>query len=293
MRDSAAAADHDDTLSVVIPYFQQPERVSEAVESVLRQTLLVDRVVVISDGDGTVPAARLRRLDPQRVVVHQLTENRGHLFAREVARRALTSRWVGFVDADDLVEPRWAEALTASAQQHDGVAFCANRHIYSFGRFSRTRRISPVLTDRAAIDGPRPKHFASHATVYRHDRITAAGGFDPGFRVGFDTLFINLIALTGPFGVVDEPLYIRRRKDLLVRRKSLTQHPTTGKGSPPRVEAVARVDELYGRFAPLFRADPDLALRALLAERDPGLETQVVEETDRLRAALRTADADG
>lgn len=276
-------------VSVVIPYFQQSERVAEAVSSLLRQTRRIDRIVVVSDGDCEVPQDVLLELDPRRVVVHRLSQNRGHLFAREVAWRALDSMWIGFVDADDFVEPTWAEALIARAEQHGGVAFCANRHIHSYGRFSRTRRISPVLTDRVAVDGTRPRHFASHCTLYRRERIAAAGGFDPSFRVGYDTLFINLIALTGPFGVVDEPLYIRRRKDVFARRKSLTQHPSTGKGSPPRLEAVARVDALYQRFAPLFRADPESGLAALLAERRDTLEQEVVEEVERLTSTLSAA----
>ena len=289
MAERDAGLDAADSVSVVIPYFRQAERVPQAVASLLAQTRRVDRVLVVSDGDADVPHRDLRALDPERVVVHQLVENRGHLFAREVARRALDSRWIGFVDADDFVEPRWVEALLDSAEQHDGVAFCASRHIHSYGRFDRTRRVSPVTPERAAVDGPRPSHFAGHQTIYRSDRIEAAGGFDAGFRIGFDTLFINLVALTGPFGVVAEPLYVRRRKDLFASQKSLTQHPATGKGTPPRFDAVKRVDELYGRFAPLFRVDPIAGREALLSERDPSLEARILDEVDRLSAVLSVA----
>ena len=285
MGEALARPSRDDSLSVVVPYFRQAHRVVRAVASLLAQTHPPERVIVISDGDPEVPHLDLVGLDPNRVIVHRLLQNRGHFFAREVAWRAADSRWIGFVDADDFVEPRWAEALIDAGKRNDGVAFCASRHISSYGRLDRTRRISSASPERAALPEPRPKRFASHTTIYRRDRIAAAGGFDPGFRVGFDTLFINLVALSGRFGVVDEALYVRRRKDVF-RRKSLTRNRMTGKGSPVRLDANTRVGDLYQRFAPVFRADPADGLRRLLAERDPELEGLVAEESRRLRDVL-------
>ena len=273
-----------ESLTVVIPYFRQPKRVIEAVTSILRQDYVPTSALIVSDGDATVPADRLRALDPDRVFVHVLPQNRGHFYTREVASRAVDAAWIGFVDGDDFVEPTWASSLIAAAREADGVAFCGSRHVHSYGPFTRTKRVSPVLPERAAAATPR--QFASHVTIYRPERIDAVGGFDPGFRIGYDTLFVNLVALTGPFGVVDEPLYVRRRKDLFAREKSLTTNAQTGKGTPLRKEALLRIEELYAEYAPRFRQDPSAARETLLASRDPALDAEVQDRANELRQKL-------
>jgi len=271
-------------LTVVIPYFRQPRRVVAAVESILRQDYAPTTVLVVSDGDTTVPAEPLRALDPDRVFVHVLPQNRGHFFAREVATRALDTAWIGFVDGDDFVEPTWASSLIEAARDQGGVAFCGARQVHSYGPLSRTYTVSTVGRDKAAAVTPR--QFARHTTIYRPARIKAAGGFDPGFRIGYDTVFVNLVALTGPFGVVDEPLYVRRRRDVFAREKSLTTSAQTGKGTPLRKEVLRRIDELYARYAPQFRQDPSAARETLLASRDPALDAEVEDRARELRQEL-------
>ena len=276
-------------ITAVIPYFRSPRRVIGAVRSLLRQTRPVDRIVVVSDGDAGVPTGRLRRLGGERVLVHVLPENRGHFFAREVARRAVDGGYLLFLDADDEVEREWVRRLLEEADANDGVAFCRARLIRSFGPFSRTIKTRGVKRHR--VGAPVAVQFAGHWTLYRADRLAAVGGYDPGFRIGYDTALVNFVALAGPFGVVDEPLYRHRRGDVFAPRRQLTADPSTGYGSPARALAARRLQEIYELCAPLFRTDPARALDVLLSMRDQELEREVDARAQELREALATAGA--
>ena len=286
-RDALTASD----VTVVIPYFAAPRRVIGAVRSVLRQRVPVARVLVVSDGDPSVPAERLVRMDEQRVTVHVFDRNRGNYFVREAAWRAAQSECIAFLDADDEVEPEWIGRLLDTAEGNGGVAFCATRLVRSFGPVDRTIKTRSVRPELAG--GPEPHHFAIHNALFDRGRIEAAGGFDPAFRIGYDTLFINFVALTGPFGVVHEPLYIRRQKDVFSRQRSLTTSRETGKGSPQRLRVIRQVEDLYRRFAPEFRDDPIVAREHLLRLRDSQLEHEVEVEVERLRTVLADHRAHG
>ena len=272
------------TITAVIPYYCSPRRVIGAVRSLLRQTRPVDRIVVVSDGDAGVPTDRLRRLGGEKVLVHVLPENRGHFFAREVARRAVDDGYILFLDADDEVEREWVQRLLEEAEPNDGVAFCGARLIRSFGPFSRTIKTRGVRLHR--VGEPVAVQFAGHQTLYRVDRLAAVGGYDPAFRIGYDTALVNFVAITGPFGAVDEPLYRWRRGDMFAARKQLTADLETGYGSPARALAARRLQEIYERCAPLFRTDPARGLEVLLSMRDEALEREVDARAQELREAL-------
>ena len=286
MKDSTTTEKDQLPVTIVIPYFSAPRRVFDAVRSALRQSHPVETVMVLSDGDAAVPAERLRRLDRRRVFVHTLPDNRGHFFAREVARRALGDGYIAYLDADDEVEAEWIAALMRSAEENDGVAFCDARIIRSVGRLSWSVKTRSVKPHRARQESA--WQFAFHTSLYRSDRIAAVGGFDASFRIGYDTAFVSLVAQSGPFGVVSKPLYRCRERDYLSRRKSLTADTSTGYGSAARVEASERLQEIYRACGPLFATDPRSALTTLMAMRDPALEAEVRSRAEGLREKLET-----
>lgn len=274
-------------VTVVVPYWGERRRVLEAVKSILRQGPLVSTVVVVSDGDEGIPSLELRRLDPGRVVTFVLPENRGHFFVREVGWRAALGDWVAFVDADDRVHRRWMQSLGAAAAEGEGegVAFSATRLVRSLGPIDRTFKVRPVDSSRAGLAEPR--HFATHNGLYRKDRIDAVGGFDPGFRIAYDTVFVNLIALSGPVGAVQEPLYVYRKSDAFAPRKPLTGGASTGFGSSERERATERALSIYAEARPLFMTDPGRAREVILSRRDPVLGAEVEEQSTALRRVIQ------
>ena len=99
-------------VSVIIPTYNRKRFVTEAVESVRRQTFADFELIVVDDGstDGTgemlagVPGVRL---------IEQ--PNRGVSSARNAGITASAGRWIAFLDSDDLWKP---EKLARQVEFH-------------------------------------------------------------------------------------------------------------------------------------------------------------------------------
>ncbi len=272
-------------ITVVVPYFQRDRRVLDAVRSVIRQRWPQLRVLVMSDGDPGVPTHKLTAMGGGRVLVHTLRQNNGHFFVREVARRALDDGWIAFLDADDLVHRDWLADLYAVAHSHEGVAYCAVRHFRSFGPLRRTTKIRPGRLDRAGL--PEQFDYAHHNGLYRTERIDAVLGYDASFRIAYDSTFINLIAMTGRVGVVEQARYLYRRADYFAKNAPLTAHPSTGMGSAARSEAAARGLEIYRSVRIAVETRAVSVREAVAVHRDHAVEAAVDEAAESLRERLR------
>lgn len=238
------------TLTVGVPFVGDTRMLTQCVRSLLAQTHRDLRVLVI--GDGQAPRLRIR---DSRVHVYKLPRNRGSYFARAVALAATETSHHGVVDADDWVDPEWAETLLATgadAVQHGSRWVEATGQEPSVQVWKHARR--PLATKLL--------HYSSHTGIYRTDRLRDAGGYSPAYRVGYDSLLSAVLRLLGDVAVVDEPLYHRRIHGL-----SLSHAPDTKIGSPERVRVRSELDLAYRKCYRL-RTDPG-KVRAIVAELTP------------------------
>lgn len=96
-------------VSVVIPTYNRRSMVLQAVESVKRQTVSPQEIIVVSDGctDGTPEA--VHSAYPDVVVFRQ--DNYGETVARNTGIALAKGAWVALLDADDLWHPRKLERV--------------------------------------------------------------------------------------------------------------------------------------------------------------------------------------
>jgi hypothetical protein len=111
-------------VSVVIPCYQQGHFLSEAIESVLTQTLPAHEIIVIDDGstDGTREVA-LRY--PGVRYVHQV--NSGSAVARNKGIAESTGSYLVFLDADDRLLKDALEVGVNDLNRHPESAFVFGR----------------------------------------------------------------------------------------------------------------------------------------------------------------------
>ena len=108
-------------ISIIIPVYNTEEYLRQCVASVCAQTFRDIAVLLVDDGstDGSgVICDRFAEEDPRVRVFH--TENRGHYLARNIGleeARRNGSRYIGFVDSDDWVDPEMFEALLDRARE--------------------------------------------------------------------------------------------------------------------------------------------------------------------------------
>ncbi|MBP2018925.1 glycosyltransferase involved in cell wall biosynthesis [Symbiobacterium terraclitae] len=189
-------------LSVVIPTYNNPDRLPLVLRSLAQQAVEEDwEVVVVDDGSTTdteACVAPFRELLPLRLVRQ---ENRGRAGARNRGLREAGGRWVCLLDDDVVLAPGALRAHLAARREGS----------LSFGRIRNTRAASfPAIRQALAREGGWagldahvvPDGYVDLAErLYRLQRVhipwavctganlmverdacLAAGGFDEGFR---------------------------------------------------------------------------------------------------------------
>ncbi len=95
-------------VSVVIPTFNRVSRVMEAVQSVRSQTFQDWELIVVDDGSTDETEAAVRRVGDPRIRCAPISHG-GVSRARNVGIRMSRYSWLGFLDSDDLWDPRKLE----------------------------------------------------------------------------------------------------------------------------------------------------------------------------------------
>lgn len=113
------------TVSVVIPTYNSVRYLHESIESVRRQEVRDVEIIVVDDAssDGTVETVES---DPFFAGVRLLrhTRNLGPGESRRTGVRAATGAYISFLDADDLLEPRFLLAALDVMHRHPSVGLC-------------------------------------------------------------------------------------------------------------------------------------------------------------------------
>lgn len=120
-------------VSVIIPAYNVRQWIDRCLESLAKQTLQLLEVIVVDDGssdDTGRQADEWASRYPGRLrVVHK--QNGGCASARMAGLKHAQGQFVGFVDADDWVDPRMYEELYRAAVLHSAeVAQCGYREVF-------------------------------------------------------------------------------------------------------------------------------------------------------------------
>lgn len=107
-------------VSTIIPVYNRPQMLREAVESVLAQTYRPIEIIISDDGstDGAAQVAdQLAAAHPEFIrAVHN--PNRGAGPAREAGRQLARGEFVQHLDSDDLLLPRKFEVQVQALREH-------------------------------------------------------------------------------------------------------------------------------------------------------------------------------
>ncbi len=208
-------------VSVIIPAYNEAERLPQAVESARRQSLPPREIIVVDDGstDGTAEVARKLGV---RVISQ---ENKGLPGARNSGIRAARGEWIALLDSDDIWEPdkleRQRVALEACPQAVliacDYRQFTDSGEVVhpSFlsqpGRYQRAAKIR-LAEGISRIDVPGESFLQGgyflipSAALFPRRAAVEVGLFDEGLRYVEDLEFFLRLLRLGPLLMVEEVL---------------------------------------------------------------------------------------
>lgn len=195
-----------ETVGVVVPVFERPTAVVEALDSVLAQERRPEALVVVDDGsEDSTPARVDRWVEDNRSAFAALEfvrqANCGVSAARNRALEALPGiDLVAFLDSDDLWPPHYLKEQVWSLST-DGRAVASTADKMSLdvpsGRERRAGRawVARDTTREIVLRGPP----GVSNTVFRRRALEAAGRFDEQLRTAEDFDLMLRLSRFGPW----------------------------------------------------------------------------------------------
>jgi len=173
--------DEQATVTIVVTTYNHAHYLSEALESVFRQTRLPDEVIVVDDGSTDNPE-EVTALYPRARLIRQ--KNQGLSAARNTGLQAAGGTYILFLDADDRLTPIALEThLERFATSPDCALVYAAYRVFGAvpgGAIDIAMQAAGKDPYASFLEG---NLIGMHATVlYRRAALSAIGGFDRSLR---------------------------------------------------------------------------------------------------------------
>ncbi len=129
------------SFAILIPCYNSAQYLPELFEGIRNQTVPFDEIICYDDcsSDNTVEIAQALGAKVIKGI-----ENKGPAYARNRLIEASKSDYIHFHDSDDLIAPRFVEALKASIETED-VQFICNTYV--FDRETRSESLGNIVYD--------------------------------------------------------------------------------------------------------------------------------------------------
>ncbi len=181
----------DRVLSIIIPVFQAKDTLKRCVLSCTMQKNLQQgefEIILIDDGstDGSAVICDELSNEYGDFIKVKHTKNCGVSHARNLGIETATGKFICFVDADDIIEDRFATALLTRADDGTSLVDESDSYVYD-GKISGYQYIeSSILNKNTHVWG---KLFLRQIIVDNHIM------FKEGLTIGEDLLFLIDFAL--------------------------------------------------------------------------------------------------
>jgi glycosyltransferase involved in cell wall biosynthesis len=234
-------ADSAPTFSVIVAAYQVADIVSDALDSIRRQTASPHEVIVCDDGSTDALEDALAPYMDEIVFVRK--SHGGEASAKNAAAARASGDFVVILDADDVYLPERLEVLTELANARpdldilttDAYLVVDERRVRR--NYDRRWRFEVADQRRAILE----RNFIFGHAAVRRERLLAHGGFDESILWTTDwDLWLRLILDGSLAGAVAEPqaLYRIRQSSLTARRRDLLIGKLTTLDKASRNDAV-------------------------------------------------------
>ena len=199
------------SVTVVVPHYNRPDFVREALLSIRDQTVRPNEVLLVDDHSRPDHREKLKDLSGLATIL-TMPENVGPSEARNFGGQNAKGAWLAFLDDDDCFLPDKQERQIRYLEAHPQVKALGGgatmvtpdgRKEYWGGKKTRRLTVADALSYTASM---------AQALMIRRDIFLGLGGFDsrlPG--LGDYEFGIRLLASGHETHFLGEPLFVYRR----------------------------------------------------------------------------------
>lgn len=230
-----------DKISVVVPVYNAEPYLKHCIESICNSSYRNLEIILVDDGstDGSGEICdQYARIDDRVRVIHK--ENGGPSSARNAGLNVATGEYIGFVDSDDVVDPKMYETLYADMREnHAQISSCGCKLMYKDRTVPNreTGELSVLYGQEALKALLSEKQIASSVSNKLYEKeLFSDIRFDETISYGEDRLTnYYLIKAADRIVIRDRCLYTYRK-----RKGSATTQPFSAKQFS-RIEAAKRI----------------------------------------------------
>lgn len=212
------------SVTVFIPTYNRAHFLSEAIDSVLGQTLSDFELLIVDDGstDGTAALLERYRRRDARVRVERSEVNLGSPKTRNRGLDLASGDFIAMLDSDDIAAPDRLERQVAFLQRHDDHALVgSNKTSFgarrSFGWLMRGRPTSPEAIKARLLF----RCCIAHSTVMGRTEVLRCFRYDEAFDVSQDFDLFTRLADRWKLANIEAPLVcVRRHAGQVSRRRT-------------------------------------------------------------------------
>jgi len=194
-------------VTVIIPCYNYANFVVEAIESVLNQTLLATRIILINDGSTDDSLKVVQKYKNKIEIIDQ--PNAGVVATKNRALALVDTTWTIFFDADDVINKDYIEQLLARAQRDmsdvvytDMQYFGAKTGLHAAKKF----------TMNSLLAG----NYIHNSALISTDYLQEIGGYKDEMAGGYEDweLYITLAEAGAKFSYLPKAIFQYRQKEI-------------------------------------------------------------------------------
>ncbi len=182
-------------VSVIMPTYNRPDKLPQAIRSVLEQSEANFELIVINDG-GEEPA--LDGFNDPRIILINHEERRGQAAARNTGIKAAQGHYIAYLDDDDIYYPQHLETLTKAASI-SGVAYSDAYRVFIDDTGNEKGRDVPFCYDFDRDLMLVTNYIPLPCLLHRRDCLNTVGLFDEELNVLEDWELIIRLAINYDF----------------------------------------------------------------------------------------------
>lgn len=206
--------------SIIMPFFNVEEYLSEAIDSIINQTIgFEENVQIILINDGSTDNSMNIALEYEKMYPHNIyilsQKNSGQACGRNLGLKQARGKYVNFLDSDDYLSENTLQEVYDFFIEHENEVDLVSIPMILFGRNSGNHRLNYKFKETKVIDlkkDPDNPQMSSSSTFIKYEEIKDLE-FDEKLISAEDALLVNKILLKKmKYGVISTSYYYYRQR---------------------------------------------------------------------------------
>ena len=198
------------SVTAIIPCYNDGPYVTVALNSMLNQTLLPSRIIIIDDGSSQATKDILEELQHTLLSI-MYQDNQGVSAARNNGIRAAKTKYIVTLDADDYFEATFLEKAYQYLEGHKqtGVVGCYYKPFGSKGP------IADVIRPKGGtVENFLARNNGLGCSLFRKQCWEEANGYDENFKNGYEDwdFWLTIVSKGWNIHIIPEVLFNYRKK---------------------------------------------------------------------------------